>query len=304
METSFDNAVMKYLIVKLFKEKGITPKQLMEKYSEKEFNKLREILVDFAEKAKIDFSRRIMTREQMQGINYYEESHLFDSLSFSLTLFDIPSELEGEISITKREMDEQIRPLLYQKNDQDDKNVEYPIMNALCQASVPLTVHDIDHVFLVGGMTAYPTVKGRVYEIFGKKPIVAANPMQSVSRGAAIYHYFLDKYSIIPITNTYPQNVYVKVRKGTPVAFVERDTPVPFQKMIEKGFFVSGSGEYANMMSLELFTAEDPKALVQQSLKNVELKFDQPIRVGSPLVFHVEVDRDRNLQVRSLVKRR
>ncbi|WP_078544821.1 Hsp70 family protein [Litchfieldia alkalitelluris] len=301
--SDFDNAVMKYLFAKRFREKGVSPRDMMAKYSEKEFTKLREMLIDFAEKAKIDFSRRIVAREEMLGIRYYDQPEMFDTLSFSLTLFDVPRELEGEISITKKEMDEIIRPLLYQTSDQDDKNIEYPILNALRMGKIPLTVDDIDHVFLVGGMTAYPTVKQRVKEIFGKEPTVATNPMHSVSRGAAIYHYFLDKISIFQeIDKLYPQNVYIKVRKGTPVALVTKDTSVPHSKIIDTGFFVSGSGEFVNTMTLDLFSADDPKAMIQKQLKNATLEFKQPVRVGSPLVFHVDVDNDRNLQVRAWLK--
>ncbi|MDF0728894.1 Hsp70 family protein [Cytobacillus sp. S13-E01] len=300
----FDSAVMKYLFAKRFREKGVSPREMMAKYSEKEFNKLREMLLDFAEKAKIDFSRRISAREQMQGICYYDQPELFDSLSFSLTLFDVPKELEGEITITKKELDELIRPLLYQNGDQDEKNIEFPIMNALRMGKIPLTVHDIDHIFLVGGMTAFPTVKHRVKEIFGKEPTVATNPMQSVSRGAAIYHYFLDEISIFPveIDKLYPQNVYIKVHKSTPVPLITKDTTVPHSKTIDTGFFVSGSGEYVNTMSLELFSADDPKAMIQKQLKNATIEFDQPVRVGSPLVFHIDVDNDRNLQVKAWLK--
>lgn len=302
--TDFDNAVMKYLFAKLLREKGVSPKMLRGKYPEKELNKIREMLLDVAEKAKIDFSRRILAREEMLGIRYYENTELFDSLSFSLTLFNVPAELEGEISITKKEMDQQIRPLLYKKSDQDEKNIEHPIMNAIRMSKVPLTVSDIDHVFLVGGMTAFPTVKERVYEIFGKEPTVAANPMHSVSRGAAIYHYFLDKISIFPveIDKMYPQNVYIKVRKGTPVPLVTKETPIPHVATIDTGFFVSGSGEFVNRMSLELFSADEPKAMIQKQLKNAVLEFEKPVRVGSPLVFRVEVDNNRNLHVKAWLK--
>ncbi|MCP8970909.1 Hsp70 family protein [Ectobacillus ponti] len=302
---NFDKEVHNYMLRKLLKQQGVSPKDMMIKYGS-EISQVKAVLLDFAETAKMQFSRQVTAREEMLDISYYDQPGSFDQLKFSQTLFGVPAELMCELSITKQEMDQIIQPLLYKKHENDHENIEHPILNALSTAVMPLQAADIDHVFLVGGMTAFPAVRGRIYEIFGKKPTVATNPMYSVSRGAAIYHYYQDQEGIqlaqVSEERIYPQNVYIRVLKGTPVALIKKGDSIPYDKTFEQGFFVTGNEEYVSRMELSLFAGESPDDLAQQPLKNAVLEFENPVRVGSPLVLRVEVDKERNLSVKAWLK--
>lgn len=76
------------------------------------------------------------------------------------------------------------------------KNIIYPILDVLKKASEKLKVSDIsvDAVIVNGGMSKFYMVTDRLKEFFGFEPIVALDPDQAVARGAAVYHYYLNKY--------------------------------------------------------------------------------------------------------------
>ena len=76
------------------------------------------------------------------------------------------------------------------------KNIIYPILDVLKKATEKLNVDDIsvDAVIVNGGMSKFYMVTDRLKEFFGFEPIVALDPDQAVARGAAVYHYYLNKY--------------------------------------------------------------------------------------------------------------
>ncbi len=85
----------------------------------------------------------------------------------------------------------------YKKIDgvKDTNNIIYPILDVLKKASDKLNIEDInvDAVILNGGMSKFYMVKERIKEFFGFEPIVSLDPDLSVARGAAIYHYYLNR---------------------------------------------------------------------------------------------------------------
>lgn len=320
----FDKKVMTYLSNKLLQEKKMTINFLKENVAEKDQICLWENLKDMAEKAKMSFSTRIENTLRNQGKDYYENEEQFDDLIFRQMLSNqLPEELIATLSITKKEYDRIVRPLLYESEAGNRPNIETPILNALKTARVPLTKDDIDAVFLVGGMTAYPTVLARIFEIFDRriKPIKTDNPMEVVSRGAAVYHYYLDKINIksaqeldlpisdggirdIAVTNTVPNNVYIEVFTGDPVPLLEKGTKVPFERIIEDGFYVSGpfGTSIVNSMKLDLFTASSPTSINTKKLASAEILFKKLVPVKSPLILKVACSEDREVSVKAWLK--
>lgn len=157
------------------------------------------------------------------------------------------------VTITKAEYDAAIKALLYKQFDTQDKNIETPILHALKDARLgEMSLDEIDGVFLVGGMTYYPTIQSRIYEIFNKriKPIQSINPMLSVSRGAAIYHQQLgairyntvdqldeSKFVTVPkgtiIAATVPSNIYIDVAGATQLHCLKRANHYRLKKRLK-----------------------------------------------------------------------
>lgn len=318
----FDRKVVNELMKKLLKQVGMNFNQLKGKYEKKDILRLWENLLDFAEKAKKFFSTRIENQLRTSQLDYYENKAQFDNLIYREMLSNqLPVELVTTLSITKKEYDNVIEELLYKEKNKKGTNIEEPILNALEHAKTgQMTVDDIDAVFLVGGMTFYHTIQERIYEIFNRriKPIKSINPMFAVSRGAAIYHHQIDRINFktsdqislantqissqeVVFTNTIPNNVYIDVIGADPVALLEKGTKLPFERIIENRFIVTGpsAAKQVNAMQLELFTATSAKSIHTKKLKSATVNFKKPVLVNSKLVLKVECNEEREVSIKA-----
>lgn len=312
----FDQVVVhKLLLPRLFKEKGITPQQFRTFPVETQIL-LQSNLKKIAEQAKKEFTRVIKSRVEMDKVDYFEESSKFDNLKFKRMTMGLPPELTYTFVITKAEYDECIKCFLYESESK--KDIESPIKNALRFSENGLSLDDIDEVFLVGGMTHYPTIQKRIYEIFNKrmKPITSINPMLSVSNGAAIYNYYKEKISItdnksgskkttttgndIVVKKILPDNIYIDVVIGDPIVLLEKGTEAGSSKIIENKFVVdSGNSddEKISEMEIMLFTAESPKAMKVTELESAQLTFRRPVTSGSKITIKAEFTDDQDVIV-------
>jgi molecular chaperone DnaK len=318
----FDRKVVNELMKKLLKSVGMNFKQLKEKYDKKDILRLWENLLDFAEKAKMSFSTKIENQLRTQQLDYYEHKERFDNLSYREMLSSqLPTDLVTTLSITKKEYDTIIEDLLFSEKSKQGKNIEEPILNALEHAKIgQMSLKDIDAVFLVGGMTYYHTVQERIYDIFNRriKPIKSINPMFAVSRGASVYHHQIDRINFrssdqisvsdteissqeVVFTNTIPNNVYIDVIGADPVALLEKGTKLPFERIIEDRFIVTGprGSKTVNAMQLELFTATSAKSIHTKQLKSATVNFKKPVPVNSKLLLKVDCNNEREVSVKA-----
>ncbi|WP_410501884.1 Hsp70 family protein [Exiguobacterium acetylicum] len=317
----FDKKVVNELLKRLLKEYGLTFNQFKEKYDRRDFLRLYENLHEFAEKAKKSFSTKIENQLRLKQLDYYDNSEKFDKLVYREMLSSqLPTELITTLSITKKDYDIIIQGLLYKEKSKQGQNIEEPIMNALEHSKLgALSTNDIDGVFLVGGMTYYHTIQERIYNLFDRrmKPIKSINPMFAVSRGAAIYHHQIDSINFktsdqiqftedttaesVMFTNTVPNNVYIDVIGADPVALLEKGTKLPFERIIEDRFIVTGasSTKTVNAMQLELFTAMTAKSIHTRKLKSATVTFKKPVQINSKLVLKVECNKEREVSVKA-----
>jgi molecular chaperone DnaK len=318
----FDKKVAIELRKRLLKQTGITPNQLKTNYDKRDILRLLENLLDFAERAKKSFSTKIENQLRTMQMDYFENKEKFDKLTYREMLSSqLPKEFVTTLSITKKEYDDIIEDLLYKEKSKQAQNIEEPIINALEHAKIgKMSMEDIDAVFLVGGMTFYHTIQERIYEILGRrsKPIKSINPMFAVSRGAAIYHHQIDRINFttsdklkiadteisgqdVVFTNTVPNNVYIDVIGADPVALLEKGTKLPFERIIEDRFIVTGPSNTTkvNAMQLELFTATSAKSIHTKKLKSAIVNFKKPVAVNSKLVLKVECNKEREVSVKA-----
>ena len=324
----FDKRVTQYLLqTKLLKNHlKMKTQEFMARYDDDVKLKLQENLLDFAEKAKTFFSTRIENQLRISNREYFDCKDEFNHLVYKEMLNDqLPEELVTLLSITKEEYDKVIEPLMYQeKAKAGQSNIEGPILNALKSAKLgEMKREDIDAVFLVGGMTFYPTIQERLFDIFDRriKPIRTINPMHAVSRGAAVYHHMLDKIQIrssdqltkaedsfiipeVVVSNIVPNHIFIDVVGSDPVALLEKGTKLPFERLIEDKFFVTGPSdrEDVNAMQLDLFTAESAKSLNMKKLKSAVINFKKPVKKNSKLVLKVVCNQEREVSVKAWLK--
>lgn len=318
----FDKKITNELLRKILMQQGITMKQFQAKYDQEVILRLYENLLDFSERAKKGLSTKIENQLRLQQMDYYENREKFDNVSYREMLSSqLPADLITTLTITKKEYDEIISELLYKEKSKQGKNIEEPILSALQHSKIgEMSIEDIDGVFLVGGMTYYHTIQERIYEIFDRrlKPIKSINPMYAVSRGAAIYHHQIEKINLksseqlktndkerssesLMFTNTVPNNIYIDVIGADPVALLEKGTKLPFERIIEDRFIVTGASntKSVNAMELELFTALTAKAINTKKLKSANIIFKKPVPINSKLVLKVECNKEREVSVKA-----
>lgn len=308
----FDTAIVnKFLWPQLQKSKGITQEQFRNTPGEVK-TKLMSMLKQIAENAKKNFSNKIDAQISMSDdeIDYFTDSEKFDGLKYRQMTVGLPPEYTHTFTITKKEYDQCIAGFLY--DSQQQKNIETPILSALDTSIVPIKKEDIDHVFLVGGMTNYPTIQKRIYEIFDKriKPTSSINPMLSVSRGAAVYNYYQDKIIIdgpeyeekelIGGSNIIlPCNIYIEVIAGDPVTLLEKNTAAGVAKILDGEFVVAGKSgqDKIGEMELNLFTAESKDSMRITELESAVLKFKRPVPTGTKVSIKAEYTLNREVNI-------
>lgn len=307
----FDQAVVQRLLLpQLMKAKGISP-QALRKIESSTMLKLLSGLKRIAENSKKYFAKAVKSRSEMDDIDYFENSEMFDNVMYKEMIIGLPAELTHRFEITKKQYDECIKMFLYASASQGGKDIETPILNALQTAKKPLNIADIDQIFLVGGMTNYPTIQKRIYEIFDNrlKPISSINPMLSVSRGAAVFNYYKEKVNFgsgeedsmgaIVDVNILPGNVFIDVVAGEPICLLEKGTEAGSSKILDGQFEVAGKAGQDKIaeMELRLFTAESATSMKVTELKSAILKFRRPVDSGSKISIKAEYTANREVIV-------
>jgi len=123
------------------------------------------------------------------------------------------------------------------------QTIKIPIQLALQDANQNLrtdrkdeiSLDDIHHVFLVGGMTLLPFVENTVKEAFAKSivEITCYEPRYAIAFGAALHSYHMKTGMGLGIGLTLQENIYIEslwhagvtiAKKGTVLPYTYRDT--------------------------------------------------------------------------------
>lgn len=203
-----------------------------------------------------------------------------------------------KFKISNKEYEECISPLLIKEGNMG-YNVVNPILDTLEKAK--LMIQDIDDVLLTGGMSNYKPVRNTIEKLFAKKALISLHPMFSVARGAAIYHYLVEKLNKetnnIKIEPVLASNIYIDIKNGLPLLIVSQGTKAPYEKEYDKILRVTN----ATGMRLDVFSGKsiwDPK---MKRLKSIQLNFSELIKPGTPISLKVSFDRNKILTLSAWV---
>jgi len=308
----FDLAATKYLIQKFFTENKIKEDDVDLVEQSQMVNKL----LVFCEKAKEYFSNQII----------YESSEDKSNLTFKM---NIPEFFRGKsqlFSISLKEYNLATKELYKRSGVQaktiEDfekcKNIVDPIFETFERYDI--SPNSIDYVFATGGMSLYYKVREKLQQVFPKsKLIVATNPLEVVSRGAAIFSFYeveikkqtSDQEDISKpascnissemeiITKTVlAESIMIDVEEGLPREIIPKNQTVPFKGVIKDSFKVtSPSG-----IKIDIYAGEncyDCKMRIQKSFTG---KFKFPVTPGTPLDIEYEIDENKFLKIRVVVK--
>lgn len=264
--------------------------KLSEILSEEELNDLKGKLLMSMEEVKIFFSTKY-TMKNPQG----------DEIEKTLESINIPVAIQWAIqgkpfkyNMTMKRYNDYIKPLLTVENRRE--NIIEPINETLSKCN--LKIEDIDYVFCVGGMTRYPMVWDRISEYFGKEPLKFFETMESVSRGAAIYHHYDvifrkakenkgDNNPIskeIIVTPKLPETIFLNVKNGFPIPIIEANTKAGTPIIIDDLLKVTSE----TGLLLELFSGRSPYDPNLKKQESIKLDFPHAIKKGSSIVLKLE----------------
>lgn len=286
---NFEAYAVEGIIKDFEKENNIS---LIKELDNDSYRKLKSMLSVYLEKAKIFFAGKYF--QYNDGIR--DIANIENELS---RLIGIPNVINGKpfrFDLTMKRYNEYINTLLIKESME---NIIAPIESTLRASN--LSSSEIDYIFCVGGMTKYPAVWDAISRYFGKEPLKFTDSMESVSRGAAIYHHYdiksepicglpdnirnkEENEEVIDIIPTLPQTVYLNVKDGFPIPLIEAKTkagtPIIHDDLIKVTSEVGVSLElYAGMSFF------DPDL---KRLENVHLKFPVGVSTGTDISLKLE----------------
>lgn len=269
--TNFDVYGMDGIIKDFEKENNIKLKEIL---SKEEYIGLQSKILVQVEKLKMFFG----ARKQLPNAK--------DEKDIKMDIV-IPSAINGKpfkYTLTMEKYNEFIKGLL---KEDSKENIIKPIHQALDKEA--MIKEDIDYIFTVGGMTRYPKVNETITEFFNREPLKLADAMESVSRGAAIYHYYDIEFEVsdhkdIVLTPKLPQTIFLNVKDGLPIPLIEVNTKAGTPKIINNVIKVNTE----DRLTLELFAGLsiwDPKLT---ALEKAVLEFPVGVERGSGVSLKIE----------------
>jgi len=204
----------------------------------------------YAEELKLELSERESEAYEASGWDDEEEG-----------CFDVGGNMGGigyayDDTFTREEVEQILMPFMgaglsfedWQRLDclGETRNIIYPILDVLHKAAAKLgglERNSVDAVVVNGGMSKFYLVTDRLKQFFGKEPISALDPDQSVARGAAVYHYYLHAYDEIRDNMRLLGNT-------DPAERSEGNNPPPGNGRKEREFAAAASGTLLGKLQL------------------------------------------------------
>jgi len=197
--------------------------------------------------------------------------------------------LELNFELTREKLEELTQPLV-------DKTL-ICCQNALDTANI--NKHQIDHLFLVGGMVRMPLVQQKVEEFFAKKPRKILNPDEVVAMGAAVAHSIFKEEEVtingtvttLQVNDVTAKDLGISINEtGDMSVIIEKGSTLP-----SKTTRTDYTTVYDNQTSveIEIFQGNEAKTSLNTLLGKFELQGIPPMPGGEPSI-EVTFDLDGN----------
>lgn len=281
----FDETIMKHAFSEYQKMYQID----LDKFSKEDLEAAKRKLLLHVENLKIRLSTA-WENKGGQGVHFSDVREIVQpGFLLGMNPFQYELSLQEYKDIVKELLGEHVKfPTLETINDSnEERHILAPILDVLQKAwKRKNTIINPDIVLLAGGMNRFPIIKERVKDFFGKNPIQTLDPERSVSRGAAIYHYYLSKG--FKATNITAEPVYMGIRGKSGSAtklLVAEGVPLPFKTEILS--FETGGDNLSK--SIPIYKDPDRKKIIT----NLQFTLRRPVPPGTKVSVQASVDESK-----------
>lgn len=291
--TNFDAYAVEGIIADFEKENNIVLKKELQ---EEQLNLLKSKLLINLENVKIYFA----TKYHMKKDSETDKEKLLTSIKIPVQIPNIINSKPFKYELNMKRYNEYIKLLLTKGGN--NENIINPIDKAISKSGI--SKDDIDYIFCVGGMTRYPEVWDSITNYFDREPFKFFDSMESVSKGASVYHYYevenlntnnisndeenrqkeeLNKDNII-VTPVLPNTVFLNVQNGFPITLIEANTKAGTPIVLEN--LIKVTSEIG--VVLELYMGRSIFDPDMKKLENLKLNFPHAVKVGTGITLRLE----------------
>ena len=257
---NFDEKLTEYLFDRYCTENMLK----LQNYSDIEIEYAKTSLFYYVESFKRMITNDALRREEM--FEEYEPEDVRQSIMAGYLLEQHPLSVELSLKEYEDVMAEYLaKDIKYPTTSNigtriGERNLISPILDVINKAFKKLNeIVKPDLILLSGGMTKLPMVRKRLSAFFGMEPQTIPDPDKAVSRGAAIYHYYL--HQGYKPTAILAESIILSIKGQKMLELVPSGSSLPFKK--EFDFFYRGKKD----IGIPLYRTDSTQPLAKRRFK-------------------------------------